>query len=196
MHSLSARSQVLVGLGLVVLMAITRGQHFASVDNLPSASWAIFFLAGVYLRPRWAFVLFFAEATLLDFVSLATGTISDWCLSPVYWMLLLAYGCLWFAGRLFAARARPSWRSPALLALALAGTLVVAAFVAHLISSGGFYFFSGRYDEPTLAGFIERMGIYYPRYLSNLALYVALVAIMHIGVAAFMRTQQRATTLP
>ncbi|TBU97336.1 hypothetical protein [Stutzerimonas kirkiae] len=195
MHHLSARSQVLIGLGLAVLMAMTRGQHFASVDNLPSASWAVFFLAGVYLRPRWAFALFFAEATLLDFGSLASGTISDWCLSPVYWMLLLAYGCLWFAGRAFATHVQPSWRSPALLALSLAGTLVVAALVAHLISSGGFYFFSGRYAEPSLAGFIERMGIYYPRYLSNLALYVTLVAIIHIGMAAFVRMQQRATTL-
>ena len=46
MIKLSPRAQLAVGIALAVLMAMTRGQHFASV-NLPSASWAVFFLAGV-----------------------------------------------------------------------------------------------------------------------------------------------------
>ena len=50
--NLSTRNQLLIGLALAVLMAITRGHHFATV-NLPSASWAVFFLAGVLLKPRW-----------------------------------------------------------------------------------------------------------------------------------------------
>src|SRR5690554_3136356 len=42
-------------LGLAVLMAATRSHHFASVTHLPDASWAVFFLAGFYLRPLWVF---------------------------------------------------------------------------------------------------------------------------------------------
>ena len=102
MHVLSTRAQLAIGVALILLLAMTRGQHFASVENLPSASWSIFFLAGFYLRPRAMFALLFAEASVLDFASLASGTISDWCLSPAYWALVPAYGSLWLAGRLFA----------------------------------------------------------------------------------------------
>ena len=76
MHVLSMRAQLAIGAALILLMAMTRGQHFASVQNLPSASWSIFFLAGFYLRPRWMFVLLFALASVLDFGSLASGTSS------------------------------------------------------------------------------------------------------------------------
>ena len=48
MPSLTVPTQRFIGSGLVLLMILTRGQHFASVDALPSASWAIFFLAAMY----------------------------------------------------------------------------------------------------------------------------------------------------
>ncbi|EKM96541.1 hypothetical protein C211_07232 [Stutzerimonas degradans] len=127
MHVLSTRAQLAIGVALILLLAMTRGQHFASVENLPSASWSIFFLAGFYLRPRAMFALLFAEASVLDFASLASGTISDWCLSPAYWALVPAYGSLWLAGRLFAGWQRGDLRSLALLV----PTLVAAAFVAY-----------------------------------------------------------------
>ena len=97
-----ARTQVVIGAALALLMLCTRGQHFASVHALPSASWAVFFLAGALLRTRWMFAGLFALASLLDWGSYAAGTISDWCLSPAYWALLPAYGTLWLAGRLYA----------------------------------------------------------------------------------------------
>ena len=177
MHALSTRAQLAIGIALILLMAMTRGQHFASVQNLPSASWSIFFLAGFYLRPRWMFVLLFAEASVLDFGSLASGSISDWCLSPAYWALVPAYGSLWLAGRLFAGWQRDDLRSLGVLAL----TLLVAACAAYLISGGAFYFFSGRYPEPTLAGFLPRIGHYYPRFLGNMALYVGVATALYIG---------------
>ena len=58
MLDLSRRSQVAIGIVLVLLVAMTRGSHFSLV-NLPSASWAVFFLAGVLLKPRWVFPLLF-----------------------------------------------------------------------------------------------------------------------------------------
>ncbi|HNI65868.1 MAG TPA: hypothetical protein PLK97_09005, partial [Pseudomonadales bacterium] len=58
----SAATQWLIGLTLALLMAATRSQHFASLETLPSASWAVFFLAGLYLTPRWAVVGLLAEA--------------------------------------------------------------------------------------------------------------------------------------
>lgn len=183
MHVLSTRAQLAIGVALILLLAMTRGQHFASVENLPSASWSIFFLAGFYLRPRAMFALLFAEASVLDFASLASGTISDWCLSPAYWALVPAYGSLWLAGRLFAGWQRGDLRSLALLV----PTLMVAAFVAYLLSGGGFYFFSGRYPEPTLAGFLPRIAEYVPRHLGNLAFYLGTALVLHVGIVSALR---------
>lgn len=187
MSNLSNRAQLAIAIALVLLMAITRGQHFASVENLPSASWSIFFLAGFYLRSRLGFVLLFVEASLLDFGSLAAGTIGEWCVSPAYWALVPAYGSLWLAGRLFARWQRDDLRSVALLVL----TLLVAAFVAYLFSGGGFYFFSGRYPEPLMADFVQRIAQYYPRHLFNIALYVGVALVLHVGVLSTLRLQGR-----
>jgi hypothetical protein len=120
---------------------------------------------------------------LLDFGSLASGSISDWCLSPAYWALVPAYGSLWLAGRLFAGWQRENLRSLTLLVL----MLVAATFVAYLISGGGFYFFSGRYPEPTLTGFLPRIGEYFPRHLSNTAFYVGTALVLHVGVVSALR---------
>src|SRR5690606_39485308 len=104
MPVLSSRAQLLIGLALAALLAMTRGHHFASVESLPSASWAVFFLAGALLRSRWAFPALFLETVALDFGALWSGAVSDWCITPAYWLLVPAYGALWFGGRLFADR--------------------------------------------------------------------------------------------
>ncbi|MFC3551600.1 hypothetical protein ACFOLC_11330 [Lysobacter cavernae] len=165
----SARSQILVGLALAALMICTRGQHFASVNALPSASWAVFFLAGALLRPMWALPALFVLSSLIDFGSLAAGTISDWCLSPAYWALAFAYAALWLGGHVYARRVHVDrWATVPRLAVAL----VMTATVAYLLSKGGFYFFSGRYPDADLAGFVARIPQYYPRALGTLAGYV------------------------
>ncbi len=170
----SSRSQRVVGLLLAAAMICTRGQHFASVDALPSASWAVFFLAGALLRPMWALPAFFVLSSLLDIGSLAAGTITDWCLSPAYWALALAYAALWLGGHVYARLHRERWSDVPRLALAL----VVTASVAYLLSKGGFYFFSGRYPEPTLSGFVARIPQYYPRALGTLAGYVGVAFVV------------------
>ena len=177
--NLSPRTQLLIGIALAALMAMTRGQHFATL-NLPSASWAVFLLAGVLLKPRWVFPALFIEASVLDFAAIQWAGVSDWCMSPAYWMLVPAYGSLWLGGRLYA-----GWHSDRLSSLALlAATLVVSALVCYLFSGGGFLYFSGRYPEPTLALLAERIGLYYPRYLGSLALYVGLAALLYSAARA------------
>lgn len=169
----STRAQWMAGMLLAALMICTRGQHFASVNALPSASWAVFFLAGALLRPMWALPAFFVLSSLLDIGSLAAGTITDWCLSPAYWALALAYAALWLGGRVYAQLHRGAWSDVPRLAM----TLAVTASVAYLLSKGGFYFFSGRYPEATLAGFVARIPHYYPRALGTLAGYVGVAFV-------------------
>ncbi len=190
MLTLSTRNQVLIGAVLVLLLAATRGQHFATPWQLPDASWAIFFLAGLYLRPVWVLPALLVFVWGLDFLpylrngaSLAEilGGGQAFCLTPAYFFLLPAYGALWLAGRWYARRHRFEWRT----LLPLAGAAFVGALVCELFSSGGFYFFSGRFTEPTLAEFGARLLRYFPAYLGSLAFYVGIAAVIHalLGLA-------------
>lgn len=130
-------------------MVCTRGQHVASLDGLPSASWAVFFLAGALLRPVWMLPLLFALASALDLAGMAAGSISDWCVSPVYWALALAYAALWGGGRVYAMRLhRGGWRDLPRLLLAL----LLSGSVAYLLSKGGFYVFPGATHRPRWQG--------------------------------------------
>lgn len=168
----------MVGIALAILMTCTRGQHFASVHALPSASWAVFFLAGTMLGRWWIFVLFFALASVLDFGSLAAGTITDWCLSPAYWVLVPAYGTLWVSGRFYARWHELHWRSVPRLAL----VVPVSVFFTYVISGGGYYMLSGHY-LPTFAGFLPRLAHYYPHWLGVTAGYVGFVLALHAVVS-------------
>ncbi|OAX86144.1 hypothetical protein A7D16_04390 [Xanthomonas nasturtii] len=168
LHGAAAR---ICSIALAVLMVCTRGEHFASVDALPSASSAVFFLAGALLRPLWMLPLLFGIASLLDLIGLASGSVSDWCLSPAYWALALAYAVLWCGGRLSAVQLqREGWCGVAGLPLAL----LISGSAAYLLSKGGFYFLSGRYPHATLGGFMARVPAYYPRALGTLAGYVGM----------------------
>jgi hypothetical protein len=62
--------------------------------------------------------------------------------------------------------------------------VISSAFVCNLLSGGGFYFFSGRYPEPTLAGWLPRIAEYYPRFLASMALYVGLASAFYIAALA------------
>ncbi|GHA80618.1 hypothetical protein [Cognatilysobacter bugurensis] len=173
---------LVIGASLALLMAATRGQHFASIDALPSASWAVFFLAGALLPSRWGFAAFFALATVLDISGLAAGTVADWCMSPAYWVMLPAYAALWFGGRRYARMHRDAWNTVPRLAL----VLVATAAVTYAISKGGFYFLSGQYPDGTLAGFLARVPQYFPASLGTLAGYAA----VGLGLDALVRTMR------
>lgn len=180
MLELSRRSQVAIGIVLVLLVAMTRGSHFSLV-NLPSASWAVFFLAGVLLKPRWVFPLLFLQTTFMDIMSVGWTNAGHHCMTVAYWMLLPAYAALWFGGRLYARWHREQLSS----LLVLIPTVLSSALVCQLFSSGGFYFFSGRYDTPTFPGMLERIATYYPQYLSSMALYVGAAAVIYIVLRVY-----------
>ncbi|WP_075172234.1 hypothetical protein [Neptunomonas phycophila] len=168
--------QLMIGLALLVLMAVTRGQHFASVDALPSASWAVFFIAGVYLRSHWSFTFYMAAAVLLDLSSLAAGASIADCITPSYIALIPAYASLWLAGRWFAQKM--TLNAVGILRLTMA--MVCGLVLAQLISSGSYYLFSGQFANPTIAEFVERMVAYTPRRLESLAFYIGMAACVHV----------------
>lgn len=160
--------------GLMLTMAATRFHHFGSAISLPDASYAVFFLGGLYLArfARVSKVVFFAlllEAGMVDYYATAVQGISDFCITPAYGFLFAAYGSLWFAGRWFALR--HNMEGKGLVGLAL--TAGIAASFAFLLSSGSFYLLSGHFNDMTAAEYASRVAQYFGGYVSVTLLYVA-----------------------
>jgi hypothetical protein len=175
MLQFTQRHQAIIALLLAFLMLATRGHHEITPVHLPDASWAIFFLAGLYLRPRWLFAGFFLLAAGMDYVAITWGGVSSFCVTGAYLFLIPAYGALWYAGRSYNSSTELSHRDLLPLAFfALGGTLM-----CELISSGGFYFFSGRFVDTNLSEFAGRLVDYLPGNLFNQALYLGLAALVH-----------------
>jgi hypothetical protein len=176
LNTTQPRTTLAIALTLAALMAATRSHHFATVTHLPDASWAVFFLAGFYLRPLWTFPALLVLAGISDYVAIGQFGVSDFCVSPAYGFLLPAYGALWFAGRWYARRYR--FHVATLLPLTVA--VLAGTALSELLSSGGFYFFSERFAETSLATFGGRLIEYFPQSLEGMGLYVGAAAIAHI----------------
>ncbi len=176
--SLSARTQFIIGLILATLLVLTRSQHFANLHHLPGASWAAFFLAGVYIKSRWGFSALLGITLLVDLSALWSGLYSS-CFTPAYFMLLPAYASLWFAGRWYAKQHDLTLNS----LLFLCAAVLVGTFSCELLSSGGYYLFSGKF-EPSLSEFASRLVQYYPYSIESTAFYVTLAALVHSIIAA------------
>jgi cation transport ATPase len=173
--------------GLALLMFVTRAQPVEHFLELPDASWAVFFIAGFYLRDhaRTAFALLMLEAVAIDWVATQHLGVSAYCMTPAYAFLLPTHAAMWAGGHLLRGHARVE-NAHALLAL------VVLAFsattLAYAISNGGFYWFGGRYPEPNAAQYLERFAMYYPRFLLTPCAYIAAAACVHVGVGRALRT--------
>lgn len=175
MLTLTVRNQIMVGFLLVLLMIVTRGHHFGSLHNLPGASWAIFFLAGLYLRSARPLLGFFALSWWLDFAAYTWGGTSGFCLTPAYIFLLPAYASLWLAGRWFANQYQFAWRTLMPLSLSIMAGLTLC----ELFSSGGFYFFSGRFEETTFIEFGQRLIKFFPLYIESFLFYIGIAVVTH-----------------
>ena len=179
MIPLSRRQQFVIGLILAGVMAATRFNHFGSPLNLPDASLAIFFLAGLYLSRLVWFPVFIVEAGLMDWASIAGG-ISGWCVTPAYGFLIPTYAALWFAGRWYRRHARMQWRALKPLFPALALGLVTA----FAISNASFYLFSGYFVELGWSDYARGVIRYFPAYAGYTLVYVTLAACVHAAVVA------------
>lgn len=171
------RPQLIVALLLAAVLILTRGHHFPTLTQaIPSASWAIFFLAGVYLRAAWPLAALLVLAAAVDYAAIAWGGVSDFCVSPTYAALVPAYGALWVAGRWYATRYRFALSTLLPLGLAIgAGTVA-----CEVISSGSFYFYSGRVTEPTAMDFARALLTYLPRSLQSVMFWVVVAMLTHV----------------
>ena len=145
----------------------------------------------MYVRALWIVPALIAASVVIDYVAITWGGGSDFCVSPAYWLLIPAYAVLFAGGRFYARGHRLSVMG----LLRLTGVALAVVVVAELLTSGGFYFFSGRFAEPTLAGFIPRFEQYFPRMLGAFALYLGAAAAVHVALAASFRRDDGPRTL-
>ncbi|MBL8473363.1 MAG: hypothetical protein KF778_03675 [Rhodocyclaceae bacterium] len=180
---LTSRQQLALGLVLGLTMILTRPHSFNSLHHLPGTSWAVFFLAGLFIQRAGLFFAYCGLAAAIDYAAITYAGVSNYCVTPAYAMLLPAYGALWLGGRWYARAHADAVATLPRLALAVAG----AALVAELFSSGGFYFLGGRFAEPTLAEFSARLVRYFPHNLGTLAMYVTTAAVVYAAWAVWLR---------
>ncbi len=157
--------------GLMALMAATRFHHFGDLQTPPDASWAVFFLAGLFVPQSAFFALLFLEAVLIDLLATTYGGISDWCITPAYLFLVPTYGVLWFAGR--RCRRHDLDRTAGLIRTL--AVLTVAVGLAFAISNAAFYFLSGYFDHLPLRDYLRQVAGYFPPYLLTTSAYAGLV---------------------
>jgi len=175
---------------LVLLMAATRFNHFGSAVALPDASYAVFFLTGLYLgRVRGALALLallMLEAALVDFYAINFREISAYCVTSAYAFLVFAYGALWFVGRWYAAHHAVSGKGVLGLMLAAA----VAGSAAFVIANVSFYLLAGYFEQMSVWQYIVSVAQYYLPYVAVTMFYVGLVFAVQVLVQFLGKPQQ------
>ena len=65
---------------------------------------------------------------------------------------------------------------------ALLGSLLCGAALSEVFSSGGFYFFSGRFTDTSFAEFGTRLVKYFPHQLQSFAFWMAIAVVVHVAL--------------
>jgi hypothetical protein len=161
-------------------MAATRYNHFGSSVTLPDASYAVFFLCGLFLgRIRGALVLLvllLLEAALIDYYAINFRGMNGSCVTLAYSFLVFAYGALWFLGRTYALRYDLSVNG----LLGLFASAAIAGSAAFMIANASFYLLAGYFSSMSIAEYIGRVSQYYSSYVAITVLYVGLAACIQL----------------
>ena len=178
---------------LMVLMALTRYKHFGSSAALPDASYAVFFLGGLFLgrkRAGWAILaLFMVEAALIDFYVINFQGVSGWCVTSAYGFLMVAYAALWAIGRWYAPRHDLSGKG----LLGLFATAATAGSLAFVIANVSFYLLAGYFGSMGVAEYASRVAQYFGSYVAVAVAYIGCAAIVQMGYATLSGKLERHT---
>jgi len=176
MDTTLTKNQLWTITGLLLFVMIVTRTHM--INHIQDASWAVFFLLGFYIRKAIAFPIFWLVAFAVDLLVIESKGGQSYCFTISYPFLIPAYASLWFAGRWFAKHYSENLRGLAYFI----GAAVVGIAVCDMISSGGFYFFSGRFAETTLSEFATRLATYMPLFMKTTMLYLSIAAVIHLAV--------------
>ncbi len=183
-----------IGLFLVLalVMLATRSHHFAAI---PDASWAVFFVAGFYLRGngRVAFPLLMALAVVVDWVVIRSQGLDFWghyCVSPAYLLLPPSYAVLWFGGSWLRAQGDGS-RLRDLGPLAASALLATAA--CYLVSNGSFYWISRNVPSRSFGGWIANLADWFVPFMQTTLAFIAIAAVLHVATVAAVKALRGAS---
>lgn len=165
---------------LMSLMALTRFNHFGSSAMLPDASYAVFFLGGLFLgRLRNGFAiltLLLVEAAIVDYFATTFLGVSAWCVTPAYGFLAFSYAGLWYVARWYAPRHDLSVQG----LLGLFAAAITASSLAFVVANVSFYMLAGYFGNMSAAEYATRVAQYYGSYVEVALFYIG------CGVAAQM----------
>jgi len=177
-------------LALALVMAATRIHPSLFGHDVRDASWAVFFLAGFWLRGsgRWVFPLLMIEAVLVDYLVINSQGQDFWnhyCVSAAYWFLIPSYFSLWLGGS-WLARHQRGVRVSTLGLTALA--VLVSHLACYVLSNGSFYWLSNSVPQPrSLTAWFANLGDWYLPFLGPMALYVGIGVLLHVLVSQLAR---------
>lgn len=181
------KNQVLIIGGLLLFILITTRSHLFT--HIQDASWAIFFILGFYIRKAIALPIFLLAVLVTDLTVInATGG-ENFCFTVSYPFLAPAYGSLWFAGRWFAGNYSESMKGLAYFGLAA----VVGITVCDVISSGGFYWFSGRFEDTNMTEFAGRIVRFLPMYMKSTLMFLGFATVVHLIVVKVVKGTPQTT---
>jgi len=172
---------------LSLLMIATRGNHFSTLNNLPSASTAVFFLAGMYLRNIKSFWFFYLLSITIDLTSsYFRGSFGD-CLTTAYPALVFSYGVMFAIGRY----ARPNWtqQNSGITVIEIAFHLMSASSIAFFISNGSYYVFSGHFTDLSWAEYSIRVNKHFFNSVSNPIFYAASAILIDWAISHLFRNE-------
>ena len=181
----TGKYRLLLATVLAILMLLTRSNQLDWTAVLPSASLAIFFLAGFYLRCYRALLFFSALAFGIDYGVIYFG--AEGCLTSAYGYIFVGYAVVWRAAK-WAGEHQQLHRLADAVKIFAAALLSISA--AFLISNGSFYLFSGNFSDLNLIDYAVRVAHYYQSYLSAPLIYLAAVAVIHLCVYRFIVRRQ------
>jgi len=172
---------------LTLLMLATRTHHFSSLNHLPSASIAIFFLAGMYLRSIKAFWFFYILSVTIDLgSSYYRGQFGD-CITTSYPALVLSYGVMFTLGYY----SKPDWQKNIWQSniIKVSVALFIASSIAFFISNGSYYTLSGKFPELSWAEYATRVDKYYFKSISNPIFYVVSAIVIDFTLSHFFQNE-------
>jgi len=187
MLSRNTSKQLGIFAALAMLMLLTRGNHFALTADLPSASTAIFLLAGFFLGGLVSFVALLGQAFGMDLWMVSQGHMdAAACFNQAYGFLLPAYGALWMGGRYLARH----YEANGMMLIKAATVTVISASTAFLISKTSFYFLSGMYST-SWSGYMAKLSGSYAGYMAAPLMYVAMTSALYaLIVVGFQQYRQ------
>jgi len=172
-------ADLLAALGLVLVILVTRVEHFGTAFTPPDATLAALFLAGMWIRRVWVFPVLLATAAIADQLAFRQS-VSSWCVTAAYAFLIPTYACLWGAGR---ASRGIHWSRPTELACGT-GNLLSSLAAAFVISNASFFLLSGYFPGMSGVEYWRAVAHYFVPYASWPSVYVGAALLVREVVHA------------